>query len=185
MLAKLRLSPVSYVLLGAVEAAGSCTPYDLKRLVAERVGPLYEIAHSQYYDETGRLAKLGLLEERPAGDGRRRVFYSITPEGRRELLRWLRVPDYSRPELRDSGLLKLAFTDALDGDEVAQLARDQLEVLVALRDELGASGDGAERAADARAADPSARTLSLLVADAMAAFWERIAEGPTRAPESV
>jgi PadR family transcriptional regulator, regulatory protein AphA len=162
----LRLSLASYVLLGAIESAGPVTPYDLKRVVAQRVGPLFELAHSQYYDETARLAKAGLLEESQEDEGRRRLVYSITEEGGRALRRWLRVPELHRPELRDAGLLKLAFSECLDDDEVGNLARDQVQVARALRDELtegaGALGPAGE--------------LNVAVVEAMIAFWAALAE---------
>ena len=164
----LRLSLASYVLLGAVDQAGPCTPYDLKRIVATRVGPLYELAHSQYYDETARLAKAGLLEETQEEDGRRRLQYALTSEGRRHLLRWLRMPDFQKPELRDTGLLKLAFADRLDPDEIGHLAREHAEVARMLCGELE----------DAAAQDeaPRAAHLNVALVRAMVAFWDELAE---------
>lgn len=170
----LRLSIASYVLLGAIEHAGSATPYDLKRIVAQRVGPLYELAHSQYYDETARLAKAGYLAETQEDEGRRRLLYSLTDEGRRTLMRWLRVPEFAAPEFRDLGLLKLAFSGSLDPDEIGNLARDHAASNRELVESLEVSVQDAE-------SGPAAG-LNLALAKAMVAFWDELAESlPDRA----
>jgi DNA-binding PadR family transcriptional regulator len=161
-------------LLGAIDHAGSATPYELKRIVAQRVGPLFELAHSQYYDETARLARAGFLLETQEDEGRRRLVYALTDEGRRTLLRWLRVPEFSPPEFRDLGLLKLAFSGALDPDEVGNLARDQ----------AASAADLVDAVAMATAEDDCgpAAALNLALAKAMAAFWADLAASlPVRA----
>ena len=164
---KERLSTTSYVLLGAVEFAQPVTPYDLKRVVAERVGNLYEIPHSQYYDETAKLAKAGLMEERREGEGRRRLSYTITEEGHRALLRWLRMPGFERPEVRDPGLLKLAFSGPLDADEIGSVAREQVDFLRFLLDEsLTDLNEGADVSLGAQ--------LSRVYLEAALGFWERL-----------
>lgn len=171
---KERLSTTSYVLLGAVEFAQPVTPYDLKRVVAERVGNLYEIPHSQYYDETAKLAKAGLMEERREGEGRRRLSYTITEDGHRALLRWLRMPGFERPEVRDPGLLKLAFSGPLDADEIGSVAREQVDFLRFLLEEslsdLGREGCEASLGAQ----------LSRVYLEAALGFWERLG---SRMPE--
>ncbi len=151
----------SYVLLGTVDRGGPCSPYDLKRLMAASMGPLLELAHSQIYDEAARLAKAGLLDEAQEGAGRRRLTYAITDTGRRELQRWLRVPVCERPELRDVGLVKLAFADRLSPEELRGVAEDHELVWRALEAEVGELG------ADA----PLALRYSATLAGAAAGFW--------------
>ena len=170
-----RLSTTSYVLLGAVEHAQPVTPYDLKRVVSERVGSLYEIPHSQYYDETAKLAKAGLLLEQREGDGRRRLSYCLTEDGKRALLRWLRTPGFERPEVRDPALLRLAFSGLLDPDEIGLVAREQADFLRFVRKDVvgSADPDGDDPAAMARA-------LTLAYLDAALAFWDHLNE---RMPE--
>jgi PadR family transcriptional regulator AphA len=120
------LTPVSYLVLGWI-AHGPATPYDLKRLSAQSVGYFWEFPHSQLYAEPARLAELGLLEEKQEQEGRRRRVYSITEPGRRALEEWLREPTSEEPQIRDIGLLKLFFQDALDDGNVVALARAQEE----------------------------------------------------------
>jgi PadR family transcriptional regulator AphA len=159
-----RLGTTSYTLLGAVAEAGPCSPYDLKRVVARLVGPLWEVPHSQVYDEAARLAKAGLLDEAQEGTGRRRLTYTITEAGRRELVRWLRVPSRERMELRDTGLLKLAFAAELAPAEMGHVAEDHADAWRALRAELAAvPGEHAP-----------ATEYTLAVADAAVTFWETL-----------
>ncbi|MEZ5232230.1 MAG: PadR family transcriptional regulator [Acidimicrobiales bacterium] len=159
-----RLTSTSYALLGAIAQAGPCSPYELKRVLARRVGPLWEIPHSQIYDEAARLARAGLLTEAQEGTGRRRLTYAITEEGRRELLRWLRMPGRDRVELRDVGLLKMAFADELQPAELRHVAEDHAELWVGLADELAQTMTGA------------GGTYAVAVANAAASFWRTLAD---------
>ena len=165
-----RLTNTSYALLGAIGQAGPCSPYDLKRVLARRIGPLWEVPHSQIYDEAARLARAGLLSERQEGTGRRRLSYSLTEDGRRELLRWLRMPTRDRMEFRDVGLLKLAFADELQPAELRHVAEDHLEAWTTLRGELAESMDG-----------PSAPYV-LAMAESAVRFWTEMRD---RLPSSV
>jgi DNA-binding PadR family transcriptional regulator len=116
------------------------------------------------YDEAARLAKAGLLHEAQEGTGRRRLTYTITEAGRRELVRWLRVPSRERMELRDIGLLKLAFAAELAPAEMGHVAEDHADAWRALRAEL--SAEPADRS--------PATDYTLAVADAAVTFWETL-----------
>jgi PadR family transcriptional regulator AphA len=108
-----RLSAVSYVVLGFVAWAREATPYRLKQLVAGSVGNFWTLQHAQLYTEPERLAKAGYLtEERERG----------TDEGRRALEAWRAEPTDAIPELRSPALLKLFF-----GADPATLAPLQVE----------------------------------------------------------
>jgi DNA-binding PadR family transcriptional regulator len=119
---ELRLSAVSYVVLGFVEWAGEATPYRLKQLVAGSVGNFWTLQHAQLYTEPERLAAGGYLSERRERGGRRRKLYRITEEGRRALADWRAEPTDAIPELRAPALLKLFF-----GADPAGLAPLQIE----------------------------------------------------------
>jgi PadR family transcriptional regulator AphA len=118
----IQLTQTSYVVLGLVDQAGEATPYDLKQIVAATIGNFFSIPHSQLYAEPARLAEGGYLSERQEGSGRRRKHYAVTDEGRAALHEWLRTPTDELYELRDPGLLKLAF-----GSDPVALAETQLE----------------------------------------------------------
>jgi PadR family transcriptional regulator, regulatory protein AphA len=118
----LRLSAVSYVVLGFVQWAGEATPYRLKQLVAVSVGNFWTLQHAQLYTEPERLAKAGYLTEERESGGRRRRLYSITEKGRRALDDWRAEPTDAIPELRSAALLKLFF-----GADPAAVAPPQIE----------------------------------------------------------
>jgi PadR family transcriptional regulator, regulatory protein AphA len=117
----IQLTQTSYVVLGLVAQAGEATPYDLKQIVAATIGGFFSIPHSQLYAEPERLARAGYLKERRENTGRRRKHYTLTDKGRKALDEWLRTPTEELYELRDPGLLKLAF-----GGDPKALARAQL-----------------------------------------------------------
>jgi PadR family transcriptional regulator AphA len=121
-MAKLRLTPTSYVVLGLIEALQPATPYDLKQAAAIGVGQFWSLPHTQLYSECERLAKGGLLSERREESGRRRRIYRLTKAGADALERWRAEPTSDLYELRDAGLLKLFF-----GADPAKLAEPQLE----------------------------------------------------------
>jgi len=106
---ELRLTPISYIVLGLLENAGESTPYDLKRAAALGLGDLWSLQHAQLYSEPARLAGAGLVTERRELTGRRRRHFMITDAGRGALRAWLEQPTDAFTELRDPGLLKLFF----------------------------------------------------------------------------
>jgi len=120
-----RLGPSDHVILGILAAAGPMTAYGLKRAIASSVGYFWPFPHAQLYAESARLATLGLLSEAQEGGGRRRRVYSVTPEGRAAVGRWLETPTPEPAQFRDLGLLKLAFGSLAGPEAVAALARDQ------------------------------------------------------------
>jgi PadR family transcriptional regulator, regulatory protein AphA len=119
---EVRLSAVSYVVLGFVAWAGEATPYRLKQLVAGSVGNFWTLQHAQLYTEPERLARAGYLTEQREPGGRRRKVYSITERGREALEDWRAEPTDAIPELRAPALLKLFF-----GADPATLAPLQIE----------------------------------------------------------
>ena len=118
----IQLTQTSYVVMGMIGQVGQVTPYDLKQIVAATIGNFFSIPHSQLYAEPERLAKAGYLSERRERTGRRRKHYALTDQGRKALDEWLATPTDELYELRDPGLLKLAF-----GSDPGELARTQLE----------------------------------------------------------
>ena len=119
---ELRLTPLSYIVLGFVDWAGETTPYRLKQLVAASVGNFWTLQHAQLYTEPERLAKAGYLTETRERGGRRRKLYEITDKGREALAAWRAEPTDAIPELRSPALLKLFF-----GADPAELAPPQIE----------------------------------------------------------
>ena len=173
------LTPVSYLVLGWL-AYGPATPYDLKRMSARSVGYFWEFPHSQLYAEPTRLTKLGLLEEERELTGRRRRVYSITEPGREALEDWLREPTSEAPQIRDIGLLKLFFHDALeiDNDNVVALARAQEQ---SHREKLSTYEEIERTVPEEAAFGRATLQAGFLFERAFIEFWSEIAANPPTA----
>ena len=105
---EIRLTPISYIVLGLLSWAETATPYELKRMAAP-LSDLWSVQHTQLYGEPARLAKAGYLTEEQETTGRRRKTYALTKQGHEALTDWLAGPTAAFTELRDPGLLKLYF----------------------------------------------------------------------------
>jgi DNA-binding PadR family transcriptional regulator len=138
----MQLTPTSYVVLGLLSLVGEATPYELKQAVAATVGNFFSIPHSQLYAEPARLARGGHLSERRERGGRRRKHYALTDRGREALRDWVDTPTEELYELRDPGLLKLAFGSDPAKLAQAQLAahQERLKALQGMRETLEAAG---------------------------------------------
>jgi DNA-binding PadR family transcriptional regulator len=80
-------------------------------------------SYGQIYPELKRLAEAGLIVgiDSPTGS-RKRTVYEITADGEEELKAWLRQPPRTF-EMREEGLLKLFFADALPREEAVEILR--------------------------------------------------------------
>ena len=131
--------------------------YEIKALVDNEHAVLLGGQLRADLPELKRLAEAGLIEgvDSPTG-GRRRTVYEITADGEEELKAWLRQPPATY-EMREEGLLKLFFADALPREEAVEILRamraHRLEVTAQLRamESQKAETDGpvpADRAAE-------------------------------------
>jgi PadR family transcriptional regulator, regulatory protein AphA len=118
----IRLTHISYIVLGLVSWAKRATPYDLKQMAAS-LTDLWSVQHTQLYGEPRRLAKAGYLTEEQETTGRRRKTYELTEKGRLAFEEWKTAPTDAFTELRDPGLLKLYF-----GADPRAVAADQLKL---------------------------------------------------------
>jgi DNA-binding PadR family transcriptional regulator len=116
------LKTSSYLILGLVHG-GVTSGYAIKRFIDERrMSVFWATTFAQIYPELARLEDAGYLSHREDPHGaRRRRAYTLTAKGRRALMSWLRRPRVPPMELRDEGLLRLAFADNLPRDEAIEL----------------------------------------------------------------
>ncbi|HEY2716266.1 MAG TPA: PadR family transcriptional regulator [Solirubrobacterales bacterium] len=116
------LSATAYVILGMLRR-GPMSGYEIKALVDNSTRFFWAASYGQIYPELRRLSEAGLVEgiDSPTG-GRRRIVYEITADGEEELKAWLRQPPEVY-EMRDEGLLKLFFADALPPQEAVEIVR--------------------------------------------------------------
>lgn len=115
------LGAPAYVVLGMVRL-GARSGYEIKRAVELSIRFFWTISQAQIYPSLARLERAGLVRGRsqPLGRRRRRTF-AITKRGEIALREWLRRDRPMPFELRDIGLVKLFFADALDRDEALAL----------------------------------------------------------------
>lgn len=116
------LNPTAYVILGMVRK-GPKSGYEIKALVDNSTRFFWAASYGQIYPELKRLSEAGLVVgvDSPTG-GRRRTVYEITADGEEELKAWLRQPPQTF-EMREEGLLKLFFAEALPAGEAVEILR--------------------------------------------------------------
>jgi len=124
----LRLSPVSYLVLGLIGLRGASTPYQLKRAASRSINYFWPFPHSQLYGEPERLTAAGLLSAEREETGRRRKLYSLTPQGRHALENWLATPPGAIFEMRDMAVLQLFFGEFASRETIVRLAEDQVRL---------------------------------------------------------
>jgi PadR family transcriptional regulator AphA len=144
-----RLSPTAKVVLGMLRL-GARTGYDVKRLVDVSTRFFWSASYGQIYPELRRLEARGLVEaeDYPRGGVQRRA-YRLTAAGEAALHEWLTEPRAGDFSIRDEGLLRFFFGDALTPDEVVANLRRQREAFedVARRFRELEAGDRADDAA--------------------------------------
>jgi DNA-binding PadR family transcriptional regulator len=119
------LTPTGRVVLGML-SLGAGTGYDIKQMVDKTTRHFWAVSYGQLYPELRRLEAEGLVRGRaePTG-GRSRKVYELTDAGTRALRDWLGADGVPLYEVRDEGLLKLFFSEALP--------EDRIEILRAIR----------------------------------------------------
>ena len=105
--------PLAHVLLGLLSEEPK-TGYELERAMREELEPIWRAEFSQIYPALARLRRAGfvLLRVLEPRRGPRRHLYRVTAAGRRELRRWVAEAP-PPPQLKDEGLARIAFLDAL------------------------------------------------------------------------
>ena len=141
------LSPTAYVILGMIRGAPK-SGYEIKSMVDETTRFFWAASYGQIYPELKRLAEAGLVEgaDVPTG-GRKRTVYGLTADGEEELVAWLRKPPGTY-EMREEGLLKLFFADALPRQEAVEILRAMRAHRLAAAERLRAMEPGAREKED-------------------------------------
>jgi PadR family transcriptional regulator, regulatory protein AphA len=133
------LTPTGKAILGML-SLGQTSGYDIKQLVDKSTRHFWAASYGQIYPELKRLEDQGLVagHEEPTG-GRPRRVYELTEPGREALQRWLASDLEPLYELRDEGMLKLFFSDALPEQRLANIramrrrTEHKLEQLLAVK----------------------------------------------------
>ena len=120
------LSPTARVILGLLSFEPR-TGYDIKRVTDRSTRFFWGASYGQIYPELRRLEAAGLVasSEEPRGQVPRRV-YRLTESGREAFESWLAEPG-DQYEVRDEGLLRLFFGEAMPGEQLEELIRRRRE----------------------------------------------------------
>jgi PadR family transcriptional regulator, regulatory protein AphA len=175
--APVRLSPISYVVLGIIGLRGPSTPYQLKQAIERSVKYFWPFPHSQLYGEPERLAREGLLDQEVEDSGRRRRVYSLTSSGQEALENWLKTPPGEVFEMRDMAVLQLFFSEFTSSAELVKLAEDQVRLhkeRLAVYQSIIEYNEGRELAARRMAP----LDLGVRMTKACLEFWSDIARNP-------
>ena len=118
------LKPSSYLILALVRG-GITSGYAIKQFIGQqRMDVFWATTFAQIYPELAQLEERGYLTHRDDPQGaRQRRAYELTSKGERALLSWLRQTRIPPMELRDEGILRLAFADHLPRDEAIELVQ--------------------------------------------------------------
>ena len=166
------LSPTARVILGLLRFRPR-TGYDIKQATDRSTRFFWSASYGQIYPELKRLEAAGLVEsqEEPRGQVPRRVF-RLTEAGLRALESWLAEPDLQY-EVRDEGLLKLFFGEALPEEQLGELVqrrrdwyRGAAELFRGIAEEIG----------PIEGKDPSGHVLryGIELMEWNAGWWERL-----------
>src|SRR6516162_8084704 len=118
------LGAPAYVVLGMVHL-GARSGYEIKQLVENSIRFFWTISQAQIYPSLQLLEQAGFVAGRADPQGRRpRRVFDITPAGEAALRDWLTRDEPMPFELRDTGLLKVFFADALDREQALALLRE-------------------------------------------------------------
>lgn len=118
---------LKYALLGFLNYY-PMTGYELKKFFDTSVAHFWSAEQSQIYSALKQLEAEDLVEMRVEvqTDRPNRKVYSITEDGRAELLEWLATP--AEPEqVREPVLIKLFFGRALERRQLIEVLRSQLD----------------------------------------------------------
>lgn len=141
-----KASPTTYGLLGML-AVRSWTGYELTQQLRRSLRFVWSSSEGHLYREQKRLVSLGwaIVEKEPAG-GRRRNRYTITPEGRAALQKWLATTP-EEPHFEIEGILRVFYGDQGTVDdlvssltETARSAREMLDELLGFVEEYMEEG---------------------------------------------
>ena len=117
------LGAPAYVVLGMVRL-GARSGYEIKQAVENSIRFFWTISQAQIYPSLQLLEEAGLITGRADPQGRRpRRVFETTQAGEAALRDGLTRDEPMPFELRDTGLLKVFFADALDREQALALLR--------------------------------------------------------------
>jgi DNA-binding PadR family transcriptional regulator len=112
--AKMKNGKTRYVILGLL-TEGPMTGYDIKKIIDIRFSFFWNESYGQLYPMLKALAEENLITADKNSEGRGKVTYAITNEGRKALKEWLHEP-VEKEIVRFELLLKMYFSAETSAD---------------------------------------------------------------------
>ncbi|HET7418335.1 MAG TPA: PadR family transcriptional regulator [Solirubrobacterales bacterium] len=113
----------SFFILGMLRL-GATSGYAIKKATDVSMRYFWPTSLAQVYPELGRLEQEGMVVRRDDSRGNRsRAAYEVSEEGQAAMLDWLRNSDEKPLRVRDEGMLRLYFADALPLADAIGLVR--------------------------------------------------------------
>jgi DNA-binding PadR family transcriptional regulator len=129
------LPPAAYLILGSIREGGR-SGYDIKAVADREIGFCWSVSCTSVYSALAQLSDLNYVRGVDAPNGQRsRKIYDITPAGEVALREWL-LAEPSAHKLREEGLLKLFFADALGPSDAIDIAHSMRSDRMAMADRL-------------------------------------------------
>ena len=137
-MSRVALTPTAKIILGFLRFRPR-SGYDIKQSVEVSTRFFWGASYGQIYPELQRLERAGLVEVEQVAERRRKV-YRLTAAGEQALVEWLRGDEGDLFQYRDEGMLRLFFSDFVDGESALENVRRMRawrdEVLAFLRAEI-------------------------------------------------
>lgn len=134
----LTLRPSSYLVLGMLRL-GVSSGYAIKQAADLSTRFFFPTSLAQVYPDLARLEREDLVRRRDdSHGGRARHAYELTSKGESILLRWLGSEHDEPTQVRDEGVLRLFFADALQAEDQRALVRRLRERARAVKTQMRA-----------------------------------------------
>ncbi|SDF47712.1 PadR family transcriptional regulator [Sporomusa acidovorans] len=110
---------LSYAILGLINKE-KLTGYDLTKIFNDSVADFWSANQSQIYPELKKLVQAGLIEYEVVIQGEilEKKLYSITPEGKTTLKKWILEDDPVLPQSKDIFKLRIYFAEHLNKEQL-------------------------------------------------------------------
>jgi len=114
------------------------TGYEIKRFYTETVRNFWNISDGQLYPTLRKMHDEGLVHKKviPQTKTANKNLFSITSEGKKKFLNWLKEPVLKFQEMREPLLIKMFFFDKLTKDDIAMHLKAQMAVNKHMLEEL-------------------------------------------------
>jgi PadR family transcriptional regulator, regulatory protein AphA len=117
-----------YALLGIISKKPA-TGYDVVRIFKEQMVYFWNSTHSQIYTELNRMDQESLIDHELViqQNSPNKKIYSLTDQGRKELVRWMMEQPLKPAKIKDEFLIKAAAFNVLSLPEMIQLVDEVIK----------------------------------------------------------